>query len=411
MKRKNSKEKEKELLERQQQQQQQNNGADANTVATATSGGSSNTLKRSNPGDDIQPATIQPMFTRTTSAAVATPINRMSSDSSNNEAFNAMAANISRNISTAATPTNNNRNNITNNPTSHQNIAAASNNNNNNLNKRTKLNQPATASSSTGRGYTVAIGKGVRHQLNGYLRSNSSTTNSSTNTAAPSFPAIPSTTKKNTAYNTSYLSHPSAKLASSAPAPLQFLDPSELGMSIESSLSQLKNAFAAASGGTTVAAAGTGTGGNTVASTAPAYSRQASASSTTSSSNNSSKYAASGMSRRVSFNAFLGGMLSRDDSLINLAMLPTLDNAPTSTISNGTSTNAGATATSGTANDYMTEIFSRDDPLVNLAASVEMTSTSSSSAPGFAANVDNAKQENEAPVDGNDTFDFIDFQS
>ena len=125
-----------------------------------------------------------------------------------------------------------------------------------------------------------------------------------------------------------------------------------------------------------------------------------------------------GMSRRVSFNAFLGGMLSRDDSLINLAMLPTLDNAPTST-TNGNSTNNGATAANGTTNaangnEYnMADIFSRDDdPLVNLAASVEMPSTSLSSTPGAsAANVENVKQENEAPGDGNDTFDFIDFQS
>ena len=216
-----------------------------------------------------------------------------------------------------------------------------------------KVTSSLTTTPSDGRGYTVAIRKGVWHQLNGYLRA--SVSNIPTNPIAPSTVLLAtSSSTANTAPLSypSYLSHPAAKLASAAPAPLQFLDPSELGMSIESSLSQLKNAFAAASSMspetlssmTTAAAAGT----VSVTTHVSASSSNAPSSNDTNASHSQPqvKYAVSPLTRRVASNTFIGGMLSLDDSLINLAMLPTLDNA-------GASTSTDTTSGNNNQNDYM----------------------------------------------------------
>ena len=197
--------------------------------------------------------------------------------------------------------------------------------------KRTKLE----SSTSAPLGYTVATGKGVRHQLNGYLRSSSSggsinNTNTTANTTT--------TAASSSSQNESWLVHPSSNKASSAPAPLQFLDPNELGMSVASTsyLNQLKNNFAAevaASGRVDTAPAPSSSSGVATATTTASEVTSSTESldyptATDNSSGNGSTATtganASSVSRVSSQSSFLG-MLRRDDSLINLAMLPTLD--------------------------------------------------------------------------------------
>mmetsp|Transcript_12762 Transcript_12762/g.27722 ORF Transcript_12762/g.27722 Transcript_12762/m.27722 type:complete len:408 (+) Transcript_12762:265-1488(+) len=326
------------------------------------------------------------------------------------------------------------------------------------------------ASSSNGRGYTVAVGKGVRHQLNGYLRTNAPApaappaaaaahvANDTNNTSSTM--SITSTTS--TSSYSSYLSHPSAKLASSAPAPLQFLDPSELGMSIENSLSQLKNNFAAATsngvkssgashvagGPITTALSSTATSSSAAATDPATSSSMANASSSTlstfaignatssehsSSSGNAQssnvKYAPSSLTRRVSSMAFLGGMLSRDDSLINLAMLPTLDNDNTNGTNNNGTMDVGTGGTNSnsisSSQDYMTAIFSRDDSLMNLAKIVDAvtgtdsapsSTTAAASASGTECTAKSRPDDRNEGLGGgengsSDTFGFIDFPS
>ena len=329
------------------------------------------------------------------------------------------------------------------------------------------------------RAYNVAVGKGVRHQLNGYLRprfvepvdsnvapsppssSSSSSLGSSYNACAPT-PASSTTIASiapssvslrpvhggNGAGDLSYLSHPSARHASSAPAQLfRFLDPYELGMSpgdIECSLSQLKDNFAlaaAASSSSSEGAAATdvdggvgnfedrsargggcglnGAAGPSVApSSSPKFndvpSMPSSAFSRTSSSwgvdcvgNVKSEvvpmYAPSALTRRVA-----GGMLRPNDSLIDLAMLPVLDNA--------------ASEGPGGNNDYATSAFSRDDSLVSFLAasygSVAEGGDSTTPTAGRTITVDDGGGGGGWSVgmgiggDGNvNTFGFIDFQS
>jgi len=413
---------------------------------STTTGGAKRGRKRkvsTNPGNDIQPATVQPMFntsitSSTTSSFGGSSSGGMSSSlpmTQSTQNFNDMAASIAQNIASSSSGQ---QPSVQQQPSSQQ------------------QHQVTTASSANGQqGYTVAIGKGVKHQLNGYLRfsnkgiahsvvvrdpsttiatgssptsgsssttgaasissgSNATTASSSTvssNTVAASNNNITATTSQ----QPSYATHPSTSTNQgailSAPAPLQFLDPSELGMSIENSLSQLKDNFAAASASASALSNGVGNGGaavSTTAGSAAAASMTTEASTAVSSSTSSSNAAttsstskfnnleptklqsstslgSSGLTRRVTSTTYLGGMLSRDDSLINLAMLPTLDN--------NNSNNALLTSNgSGGSNS--------NDSLVNLAASVEtplvagqhnMTTTDSSSAVAGEAEVSTNK--------------------
>ncbi len=362
MKRKNSKEKEREIRLRELQLRQENGVVNGGPEETG-----SGIKRRLNPGDDIQPATVRPMFT--TSASVNN--NVVAAVPINNQTQTATTANAVSSITSSVQT-------------------------DQNLSKRTKLShEPLVTKSallpSDGRRYTVAVGKGVRHQLNGYLRANSNGNISSTVSAPSGAPAAQPTSTTSTAVPVqagapSYLSHPPARRASAAPAPLRFLDPGELGMSVETSLSQLKSAFAAASGSNAPSNAGGHADGNVAPPAA-----NVSSSSTVVSSNSTE------LARRVSTNNF--GMLSRDNSLINLAMLPTLD---------GNSSSGGEGS-----NDFMKSIFSREESIVNLAAAAASANTSPSSG-AVVAPMGGAAASGTAEIkpgkEGGDTFDFIDFQ-
>jgi hypothetical protein len=204
-------------------------------------------------------------------------------------------------------------------------------------------------------GYTVATGKGVRHQLNGYLRSSSSGGSINNNTATTTAAASSSS------QNESWLVHPSSNKASSAPAPLQFLDPNELGMSVTSTsyLNQLKNNFAAevaASGGVDTAPAPSSSSSGVAATTATEVTSSSESvdypTTTDSSSGNNSTTTTSAntssVSRVSSQSSFLG-MLRRDDSLINLAMLPTLDS--TASFNNHANNNSDKNKSTGGSNN------------------------------------------------------------
>lgn len=134
--------------------------------------------------------------------------------------------------------------------------------------------------SSNGMGFgptaKIAVGKGVKHQLNGYLKP-SAVPSSSTSTLAVNNPLLSDTSTQNTeSTNAPYNPHSIAKSAvgkgvchqftytsqqlptfpadaeasvkdptkeTSASSTFTFLDPVQLGMGIESSLSELKNNF------------------------------------------------------------------------------------------------------------------------------------------------------------------------
>jgi len=267
--------------------------------------------------------------------------------------LNAMAATIARNISSSSTST------------AATMVTNASNHDRSNASfdkKRFKPNGSLSLpSSENGRGYTVAVGKGVRHQLNGYLRS-----------AATPFP---SSADSNYA---GLLSRPSASATS-----LRFQEPSELGMSLEGSLSQLRASFTAAGGGggncVAPSAAASSSNHLAVAGTATAVSASTLVTSSDTPLPNKDgfkiKIVPSALTRRVSPH-FVGGMLRCDDSLINLAMLPTLDSV-TSTLCENALATASAERTGDGGNvircDYMAPKFAKDDSLVNLAAAVEKT--------------------------------------
>ncbi|KAL9186475.1 hypothetical protein ACHAXT_005713 [Thalassiosira profunda] len=296
MKRKNSKEKEKELAEKRQREE------------AAGGGKGSKGKKRATPGDDIQPATVRPLFNPSSASVVTNGTASVASSKSGSS-------------------------------------------------KRSKQSQP-----KDGRAYTVAVGKGVRHQLNGYLRPNASGTAAATSNTTNTASTAPA--------NQSYL----ARVA--APAPLQFLDPSELGMSLENSLSQLKDNFAAAAatrrdslGAAASGAAAAAPASATVGAAASALASMGSPANPAATANEAgggANPAPSALTRRISSMTFpSGGMLSRDDSLINLAMLPTLDAAATAgSEGNGAADGGLAAVASG--------IFSRNNSLMNLAAAVEV---------------------------------------
>lgn len=163
---------------------------------------------------------------------------------------------------------------------------------------------------------------------------------------------------------------------------MQFLDPNELGMSVENSLSQLKSNFAAASNANNVKDA------EAVAALASFASNDAPS---VASNNTNSSSTASGMSNRISsVSSFVGGMLSRDDSLINLAMLPTLDNTSNDSESN--------------INRYRSYMLSRDDSLIDLAASVAR-----SHVPNNRGTTNRTNDKSPSSANGSSSFQFIDF--
>jgi hypothetical protein len=316
-------------------------------------------------------------------------------------AFDDLAANVARNVAegatTAMTTTVGTTNDRISNHESITNFDQPSSSSNNNTSKSTKLDSSSlvstimTTSSAVSRGvgerrYNVAVGKGVRHQLNGYLRPrvvdpivapNSSASDDVQGAASMAMTTTTSTLSSSTAVpprskgadDMSYLSHPPAKFASSAPAPLfQFLDPYELGMSpkdIEDSLNQLKDNFAlaaAASAGVKTTTDGNssnedfdchvldhGTSASIVTRSDVSSRSSSSASSVIGSDRGGGDDSlfSSALPRRMA-----RGMLRPNDSLIDLAMLPVLDSE-------------GA----GTSNkDYTASAFSRDDSIINFIA-------------------------------------------
>ena len=313
-----------------------NNKTNALSSSTKLSGS-----KRVNPGNDIQPATVQPMFQQ----------------SHRNISFDTMAATVARNIADVKQQQLQHQQQLQLQRQQQQQQQQSSNSNANSefdVVKRTKLE----SSTSAPLGYTVATGKGVRHQLNGYLRSSSSGGSiNNTNTTA----TTTTTAASSSSQNESWLVHPSSNKASSAPAPLQFLDPNELGMSVASTsyLNQLKNNFAAevaASGRVDTAPAPSASSGGAATTTATEVtsssesldyptttdSSSGNGSTTTTSANTSS------VSRVSSQSSFLG-MLRRDDSLINLAMLPTLDS--TASFNNHPNNNSDKNTSTGGSNN------------------------------------------------------------
>lgn len=254
-------------------------------------------MKRMNPGNDIQPATVQPMF----------------HNAHRNISFDTMAATVAKNIAEARTQ---------------QQIQQVERSNEEfNEIKRTKLESSSSSSAVNGRGYTVAQGKGIRHQLNGYLRPSSS--GSINKTSSSSATATESSARQNQSW-----ADPGAAAPTTSAAPLQFLDPNELGMSVTSAayLNQLKNNYAAVA--TTAESERTVDATTIVGTSSPVAANQGPANQQLENSGNNTN--TSPVSRVSSQASFLG-MLRRDDSLINLAMLPTLDT--TSAATSGTGTN------------------------------------------------------------------------
>lgn len=209
--------------------------------------------------------------------------------------------------------------------------------------KRTRGAQPTTTCTSNSNpgfssNYKVAIGKGIRHQLNGFLKGSNSgnslgtAVTSSTATANSMMPTSSSETVNNyTMTSSAYASAQNALPSASPPAePMRFFDPSELGMGVESdSLSQLKSNFAAANSATTTSSA----------------------------------------DRESPSNSSDGGL----DSLVNLAMVPVLDDSHNSNVN----TNDSPSETPSTNNAYVgRSMLRRDDSLINLAASLPRSSPS-----------------------------------
>ena len=308
------------LLMKRKGSEKEKNGNKATTAADACNDDGKNTaassalavqagMKRMNPGNDIQPATVQPMF----------------HNAHRNISFDTMAATVAKNIAEARTQ--------------HQLQQVERSNEEFNEIKRTKLESSTSASSASasGRGYTVATGKGIRHQLNGYLRPSSSggsinntthasTSSSSATTSATTADCGESSSNQNQSWS---VLHNASAAAPTSTAPLQFLDPNELGMSVTSAtyLNQLKNNYAAVASDAT-------TGGSSAAVDATASPPCAAAATAANHGavnqqlpclpeNSGNNTNTSPVSRVSSQTSFLG-MLRRDDSLINLAMLPTL---------------------------------------------------------------------------------------
>ena len=277
--------------------------------------------------------------------------------------------------------------------------------------------------------YNMAIGNGMNQQLNNFPNQTSSngTVVSNTTSFAPSSQNSASTiathgaftttsasttatsgvftttsapyTTSNTSYNP-YISHSSGQQALITPAPIQFMDPSELGMSIESSLNELKNNFNAANKVPTMAPATSQTAlpalschnENTGASeekvTPPMPAEHAATANDTYHGNTSNPPISSNTQAQ---------MLSRDDSLINLAMLPTMDPGH----EQAWCTLFNSQPSTGDNREFL----HRDDSLVDLAASVEQTNNNSANNNGVNHNGGQYGNNDES----SDSFGFIDF--
>ena len=269
--------------------------------------------------------------------------------------------------------------------------------------------------------YNMAVGKGVNDQLNNFMNQNSSigtvvTNNASSQNSASTSVAssarstfsVPFVTN-NSSHN-SYMAHTSSQHALSAPAPMLFLDPSELGMSIESSLNELKNNFKAANRDTVVDSSKSSAHPNSHASKShasehatimPAVPNKSKTFAPSSIPANDASiptytYAHMGSSAKVPTQ-----MLSHEDSLVNLAMLPTMESCldlPSYSSFFTSNLNKGDTGA----------FLQRNDSLIELAASVENNTNST------AVDKNNNTAPNESRFECNDdpnadTFSFIDF--
>ncbi|KAL3783010.1 hypothetical protein HJC23_010117, partial [Cyclotella cryptica] len=292
-------------------------------------------------------------------------------------------------------------------------------------------NNGSTLPSNTQNGYfptsyNASIGEGAQRQLNDYLNrdsfNNTAGTIVSNNPSVGALSSLPSSSTSsassashatcsipnNNNFN-SYLSHPSSHHASSVPAPLQFLDPSELGMSIESSLNELKSNFNAAN---RLAAASSSP---PTSLPTPSYSYTTANTSGLGATNSAPPITSSTTSTTPASALYFPNtpsmgstkpnmaMLSRDDSLINLAMLPMMDSGCDLTPYDSSYFN----------NENTGGLLHRDDSLIELAASVERTTHgNAASAENAASDLmddSNSHRYGHNEDDGGDTFSFIDF--
>ena len=296
---------------------------------------------------------------------------------------------------------------------------------NNNNSSSNSYPSTTTAQDSLTNAYNMALGQGVKqHQFNNYLKmdfnnnsshSTASTVISNTPSAAPSAYSTTTTvasttssasstthsTSNNNNFN-SYLAYPSSQHAVSVPAPLQFLDPSELGMSIESSLNELKSNFNAANNANNVAAAAQA---STPSAQLPTYTvptvttdnKPGLMAVNTAPFNGSVTFAANGMyfpnTPSMASNYTGTDMLSRDDSLVNLAMLPMMESGVDLTSYNTSFNNGNGGG-----------LLHCDDSLIALAASVDQTNNGNMMHHNHAAGNYGTKDD-----DSTDMFSFIDF--
>lgn len=258
--------------------------------------------------------------------------------------------------------------------------------------------------------YKMAIGTRTQPQLtnqssNGTVISNStsfgpSSQNSATtvSTTGPSSAAAAPVSLNSSIIN-SYLAHKSGQQALTAPAPMQFLDPNELGMSIQNSLNELKNNFKAANEVTestshfpshTQAPKTNQSYQNAITMPAMPGEYKTAVSDTASSELHNSSTAADETQKPHAH------MFSRDDSLVNLAMLTAMDGQDTGSYNTSYFTSyLNADNTSG--------FLHRDDSLIDLAASVEQTNHDNG-----AGNANGSSQFGNND-DNTDAFSFFDF--
>ncbi|KAL7553240.1 hypothetical protein ACHAWF_016501 [Thalassiosira exigua] len=374
MKRKGGKEKEAELARRRE-------------MADGGVGNVSAGKRRANPGDEIQPATVRPMFAASATAGLT--------------ASSAAACAVSVGSSQASS-------------SAKSALGYASGGNKRARSRGSSDSLSTKSSSSDGRGYTVAVGKGIRHQLNGYLKPNAASVTSSaaepsaTSSAASSLLSKPTSAVAALKPNAAYLAHPSSGQASAVPAPLQFLDPQELGMSVEDSLTQLKDNFRSATASALSAPAPASSSASSAVHLTNSNGNNESAGdpggvpSSSSSSAAGIQYAPSALTRRVSSAAFLGSLLRRDDSLIDLAVLPVLD-----ADGGGADAAAGPNEAGGDGSGMASGFFPREDSLMNLAAAVEAAEAGGGGGGGAMG----AAASSDGDGGADDHFDFVDFPS
>ena len=274
--------------------------------------------------------------------------------------------------------------------------------------------------------YNMAIGQGIKHQLTNLVAQNSGGTVVTSNTSfAPSSHNSYSTIATSSAFSTSsapfsnnnanfnpYLAHTSGRQALTASAPMQFLDPNELGMSIENSLNELKNNFKAANNVSNTS--------SSTAQTLPQYSHTPASNEVTENSvvmppsvhNDSTSVRAAAPTLTTADECYIptsaidgpkakvpAHLLSRDDSLIDLAMLPTMDSGSDLTSFNSPFFNTYISS------DNNGGFLHRDDSLIELAAAVDQANNANSA--------DNATAPNDSQYGNNDdnsadAFSFFD---